>query len=62
MKEFLSRSGVAFEDKNVLENETFRRELEEGYGLRTVPVTVIDGQVFLGFDPQRLSAALGIPS
>lgn len=60
MKEFLSRSGIAFEDRNVLENEAFRRELEEGYGLRTVPVTIIDGQVFPGFDPERLAAALGI--
>lgn len=61
VKEFLSRNGIAFEDRNVLENEAYKRELTERYGLSTVPVTIIDGEVFLGFDARRLAAALDIP-
>ncbi|MFN8061494.1 MAG: glutaredoxin family protein [Vicinamibacterales bacterium] len=57
MKEFLSRTGVAFTAKNVDEDDSAYDELL-ALGFRTVPVTVIDGRALAGFDPAALAAAL----
>ena len=57
MKEFLSREGHAFEAKNVEEDDQAYDELM-ALGVRSVPVTVIDGTVITGFDQARLRAAL----
>ena len=57
MKEFLSREGVAFQAKNVDEDEQAYAELiDKGY--RTIPVTFIGDRVVKGFDPAALAAAL----
>jgi hypothetical protein len=34
----------------------------ERLGVATTPVTVIDGEVVIGFDRKRLSALLGLPA
>ena len=57
MKEFLSREGHAFEAKNVEDDDSAYDELM-ALGARSVPVTVVDGQVITGFDQARLRAAL----
>ena len=57
MKEFLSREGYAFEAKNVEDDDSAYDELM-ALGARSVPVTVVDGQVITGFDQARLRAAL----
>ena len=57
MKEFLSREGVAFQSKNVDEDEQAYAELiEKGY--RTIPVTFIGDRVIKGFDEAALRAAI----
>ena len=57
MKEFLSREGVAFQAKNVDEDEEAYAELiQKGY--RTIPVTFIGDRVIKGFDEPALRAAL----
>jgi glutaredoxin-like protein NrdH len=57
VKEFLSREGVAFETKNVDEDEKAYDELiQRGY--RTIPVTFIGNEVVKGFDAAALKAAL----
>ena len=57
MKEFLSRAGVAFETKNVDEDEQAYAELiQKGY--RTIPVTFIGDRVVKGFDEAALRAAV----
>ncbi|WP_369123416.1 glutaredoxin family protein, partial [Klebsiella pneumoniae] len=57
MKEFLSREGVAFQAKNVDEDEQAYAELiEKGY--RTIPVTFVGDQVIKGFDEAALRAAI----
>jgi hypothetical protein len=33
----------------------------ERLGLATTPVTVVDGEVVVGFDRKRLAALLGLP-
>jgi glutaredoxin len=57
VKEFLSRAGVAFETKNVDEDEQAYAELiQKGY--RTIPVTFIGDRVVKGFDEAALRAAV----
>lgn len=57
VKEFLSREGVAFEVKNVDEDEQAYAELiAKGY--RTIPVTFIGDTVVKGFDAAALKAAI----
>lgn len=57
MKEFLSRAGYEFIDRNVEEDEGAYEELI-ALGWRAVPVTVIDGTPVKGFDEARLRALL----
>ncbi len=57
-KEFLSHSGIVFTVKNVAEDPAARAELE-GLGYRATPVTVIDGEVVVGFDRGRIERLLG---
>ena len=57
MKEFLSREGHAFDAKNIEEDDSAYDELM-ALGARSVPVTVIDGEVVTGFDLGRLRAVL----
>ena len=56
VKEFLSQNKIEFVDRNIAANETALNELER-LGYKTTPVTVVDGQVVVGFDrdkPQKL--------
>lgn len=58
MKEFLSQRGVEFTERNVAEDESALAELEK-LGVMTTPVTVIDGEVVVGFDRPELERLLG---
>jgi glutaredoxin len=57
VKEFLSRAGVDFDDRNVDEDESAYEDLI-ALGYRTIPVTVIGPRVIRGFDRDALAAAL----
>jgi len=57
VKEFLSRRGIEFVERDVAEDESALSELEK-LGIFTTPVTVIDGEVVIGFDQTRLEALL----
>jgi glutaredoxin len=57
VKEFLSRAGHAFDARNIEEDDRAYDELL-ALGARAVPVTVIDGQIVMGFDRTKLRAAL----
>lgn len=59
MKEFLSRRGVAFQERDVSVDAAAAAEMVRLTGQYGVPVTVIDDQVVLGFDRARLEAILG---
>ncbi|MGQ0732448.1 MAG: glutaredoxin family protein [Acidobacteriota bacterium] len=58
MREFLSRTGHAFQVRLVDEDAEAYDDLI-ALGFRTVPVTVIDGRTVVGFDPDALARALG---
>jgi len=57
VKEFLSQSGVEFTDRDITEDEEALTELGE-LGYMTTPVTVIGGEVVIGFDLKRLEQLL----
>ena len=57
MKEFLSREGHAFVERNVDDDPAAYDELL-ARGWRSVPVTVIGGEAIPGYDVGTLSAAL----
>jgi len=57
VKEFLSQREAEFIDRNITDDEEALAELEK-LGLMTTPVTVIDGEVVVGFDRERLDLLL----
>ena len=57
MKEFLSQNKIEFVDRNVAADEAALNELEK-LGYMTTPVIVIDGQVVVGFDRDKLQKLL----
>jgi len=59
VEEFLTKHGVAFQARDIAADPGAMDELER-LGVATTPVTVIDGQVVVGFDRKRLAALLGL--
>jgi glutaredoxin len=57
VKEFLSREGVAFDARNVEEDDAAYDELI-ARGFRSVPVTIVGGEAIRGFDAAALRKAL----
>ncbi len=49
--------GIDFEEKDVIADEAAMEELVK-IGVMTTPVTVIDGEVVVGFDQKRLEELL----
>jgi glutaredoxin len=59
VKEFLSQNKIEFVDRNIAADEGALNELEK-LGYMTTPVTVIDGEVVIGFDAPKLRRLLQI--
>ncbi len=57
-KEFLSRRGIKFVERNVAADHSAANEMIRISGQRGVPVITIDGQVVVGFDRPRLEQLL----
>lgn len=58
-QEFLAQKGVPFVEKDVMADEVAMAELV-AIGVMTTPVTVIDGEVVVGFDRKKLETLLGL--
>ena len=58
-KEFLSQQGIEFEERDVSQDDAALDELQQR-GLMTTPVTLIDGEVVVGFDRAKLVKLLGL--
>jgi glutaredoxin len=56
-KEYLSRKGVQFTDRDVTKDESALDELKRLHAM-TTPVTLIGGEVIVGFDPEKIDKAL----
>jgi len=60
VEEFLSQRGIEFDARDIAQDEGALAELEQ-IGIMTTPVTIIDDEVVIGFDRQRLGALLMRP-
>jgi glutaredoxin len=58
VKEFLSRKGFSFEEKDVSRDDKAREEMYRRSGHMAVPTIIVGEKVMVGFDPQRLSKML----
>jgi S1-C subfamily serine protease len=54
VKEFLSQKGVSFDERDVSRDPSYAQELMNSTGQMGVPVTIINGQIVVGFDRGRL--------
>lgn len=59
-KEFFAKHNVEYEERNVAEDEKALAEMVIKSYQMGVPVVDIDGEIFVGFDQQGISRALGI--
>ncbi len=59
VKEFLSQNKIDFTERNVAVDPNALDELEK-MGYMTTPVTLVDGEVVVGFDRTKLATLLGI--
>lgn len=57
MQEYLAAKGVAFEERDITQDEKYIDELEE-MGYMSTPVTMIDGESILGFDRRKFEDLL----
>jgi glutaredoxin len=63
MKQFLTETGIDFQEKCILESPETAAELKARSGQIAVPTTVIDGDVFIGHDKRserRIKRKLGV--
>ena len=58
-KEFLSKHGVEFQDRNIAADPSALEELRKMH-VMTTPVTKIGDAVIVGFDEEKLRKGLGI--
>ncbi|MHB9032166.1 MAG: glutaredoxin domain-containing protein [Anaerolineae bacterium] len=58
MKEYLSRKGQPFTERDIVSDPQAIVELEK-LGYLTTPVVVVDGQVVVGFNRAQLDSLLG---
>jgi len=61
-KEFFAKNNIPFEDHDVSANMKAREEMIGKSHQLGVPVIDIEGEIFVGFDRQGISEALGIVS
>jgi glutaredoxin len=57
VKEFLSQHKIEYTDRNIAADESALAELEK-VGYMTTPVTLVDGEVVVGFDRAKLERLL----
>jgi glutaredoxin 3 len=57
-KEFLSRQGIPFKEKNVAADRRAATEMVQLSGQQGVPVITVDGEVVVGFNQPRLRQLL----
>ncbi len=59
-KQYLKDNNVPFEDIDVSENEEKAQEMIKKSGQMGVPVLEIGSEIIVGFDKEKIKAALGI--
>ena len=59
-KDYLTKKGVPYEEKNVEMNMQYAMEAVQKSGQMGIPVLDIDGKIIVGFDRPRIDAAIGV--
>ena len=59
-KEFFTANGVTYTEYNVAGDIEKRKEMIEKSGQMGVPVILIDNELIIGFDRQKITKALGL--
>jgi len=59
VKEFLSKNNVQFIERDVTRDKEALSELEK-LGVMTTPVTLVDGDIVIGYDVSKLRSLLSI--
>jgi glutaredoxin-like YruB-family protein len=57
-KSYLDENGVAYDDVDVTKDATGRDEMIKKSGQMGVPVILVDGEIVIGFDKERLANLL----
>jgi glutaredoxin 3 len=57
-KDYLTKQGIKFTEKNVEENRDYAEEAVTKSGQMGIPVIDIDGEIIIGFDRPRIDNAL----
>lgn len=58
LKEYLEEKEIPFTEINVSEKKWMLKEMVEKTGQKRVPVVDIDGNILVGFEPEKLDEAL----
>ncbi|OGO39841.1 MAG: hypothetical protein A2147_03790 [Chloroflexi bacterium RBG_16_57_8] len=58
VKEFLSQKGIAYHEQDVSVDRRAAEEMVKLTGQMGVPVTIVDGQIVIGFDRAKLEHVL----
>ncbi len=61
-KDFLKEKGIAYSEFDVAHDLERRQEMIQKSGQMGVPVIVVDNEMIIGFDQEKLAAALGLPA
>jgi glutaredoxin 3 len=56
-KEYLSQKGIQFQERDIMQDPTALDDLKK-LGYMTTPVIVVDDIVIVGFDTDKIDAAL----
>ncbi len=59
-KDFFKENSISYEEYDVASDMDKRKEMVEKSGQMGVPVIFVDDQMFVGFDKEGLSQALGL--
>lgn len=60
VKQYLKDNNVVFEDIDVSSNQEKAQEMIQKSGQMGVPVVEIEKEIIVGFDKERIKAALGL--
>ncbi|NQT33111.1 MAG: glutathione S-transferase N-terminal domain-containing protein [Candidatus Omnitrophica bacterium] len=60
VKQFLKDNNIDFEDIDVAVNQEKVEEMVQKTGQMGVPVLDIEGEIIVGFDKDKITAALGL--
>jgi len=60
VKNFLNQNNVEFEEVNLSQNKEKAEEIAKKSGVRSVPVTEIDGEIVVGYNIKKLKELLGL--